>query len=212
MVPSQGTNVGVLMNEPISMLQRARGGDEIAIGTLLKSYSRYLTLIAQIQIGKRLQAKVDADDVVQDVFLEAHRQFVNFRGTTEAELTAWLRRILAGQIAGVFRRYLGTRGRDAQLERDLQIQMDESSRMLDRGLVGGGNSPSQSVSRREQAVLLAEALDKLPEDYRAVIMYRHIEQLSFAEVAQRMGRSEDSVQKLWMRALKSLRSEMEGLG
>jgi RNA polymerase sigma-70 factor (ECF subfamily) len=194
------------------MLQRARGGDEAAIGTLLKGYARYLTLIAQIQIGKRLQAKVDADDVVQDVFLEAHRQFVNFRGTTEGELTAWLRRILAGQIAGVFRRYLGTRGRDAQLERDLQIQLDESSRMLDRGLVGGGNSPSQSVSRREQAVLLAEALDRLPADYRAVIVHRHIEQLSFAEVAQRMERSEDSVQKLWMRALKSLRTEMEGLG
>jgi RNA polymerase sigma-70 factor (ECF subfamily) len=200
------------LSEQVSMLQRARGGDEAAIGTLLKGYARYLTLIAQIQIGKRLQAKVDADDVVQDVFLEAHRQFVNFRGTTEGELTAWLRRILAGQIAGVFRRYLGTRGRDAQLERDLQIQLDESSRMLDRGLVGGGNSPSQSVSRREQAVLLAEALDRLPADYRAVIVHRHIEQLSFAEVAQRMERSEDSVQKLWMRALKSLRTEMEGLG
>jgi RNA polymerase sigma-70 factor (ECF subfamily) len=203
-------DVGGGVSESLSMLQRARSGDEVAIGTLLKGYARYLTLIAQIQIGKRLQAKVDADDLVQDVFLEAHRQFGNFRGTTEAELTAWLRRILAGQIAGVFRRYLGTRGRNATLERDLALQLDESSRMLDRGLVGSGTSPSQSVSRREQAVLLAEALDRLPADYRAVIVHRHIEQLSFAEVAARMQRSEDSVQKLWMRAIKSLRAGMEG--
>jgi RNA polymerase sigma-70 factor (ECF subfamily) len=91
---------------PLALLSRVRGGDTQALGPLLKSYGSYLTLIARMQIGKRLQAKLDEDDVVQETFLEAHRQFPNFRGTSEGELTAWLRTILAGQIALALRRYL----------------------------------------------------------------------------------------------------------
>ena len=54
-------------------------------------------------------------------------------------------------------------------------------------------------------MVLADALGALPADYREVIVLRHIETLPFADVAQRMGRSEDSVQKLWVRALAQLR-------
>lgn len=190
------------------LLSRARNGDVSALGPLLELYQSYLILIARVQVGRKLQAKVDAGDLVQETFLEAHRQFPNFRGTTEAELTAWLRRILAGQIALMIRRYLGTKGRDLELEQRLAREVDESSAMLEDALAGSGTSPSQQVSRREQAVLLAEALDKLPDDYREVIVLRHLEQLPFAEVSARMGRSEDSVQKLWMRALKGLRQAL----
>ena len=77
--------------------------------------------------------------------------------------------------------------------------------MLDRGLVARTDSPSQQASRREQAVLLADALGKLTDDYREAIVLRHLEGLSFPEVARRMGRSEDSVKKLWARALAKLR-------
>jgi RNA polymerase sigma-70 factor (ECF subfamily) len=192
------------------LLERARGGDDAALGRLLESYSNYLTLLARVQIGRRIQGKVDAGDVVQEVFLEAHRQIANFRGTTEAELVAWLRKILAGQLALTLRRYLGTKGRDVNLERELGAQLDHSSQAMDGGFVATTSTPSQRVSRREQAVLLADALDKLPADYREVIILRHLESLSFAEVASRMGRSEDSVQKLWVRALASLRRSMDG--
>ena len=72
------------------------------------------------------------------------------------------------------------------------------------------SSPSQQASRREQVVLLADALALLPEDYREVIVLRHLEGLSFAEVGQRMGRSLDSVEKLWVRGLARLRQMMGG--
>lgn len=195
---------------PVALIARVRGGDTQALGTLLKSYSSYLTLIARMQIGKRLQAKLDEDDIVQETFLEAHRQFAHFRGNSEGELTAWLRMILAGTMAASLRRYLGTQGRDLHLERELNVQLDQSSRMLDRGLVGDGTTPSQHVSRREQSVLLAEALEKLPADYREVIVLRHLEQMSFADVAGKMERSVDSVQKLWVRALKALQQSIGG--
>ncbi|MGA2583974.1 MAG: sigma-70 family RNA polymerase sigma factor [Tepidisphaeraceae bacterium] len=202
-------SAGLLSSDDVQqLLQLARAGDEAATGKLLESYAKYLNLLAGVQIGRRLQGKMDASDIVQETFLEAHRQIANFRGHSEGELLAWLRRILAGQIALMCRRFLGTKGRDVKLERELMVQIDESSQALDRNLAQSGSTPSQHVSRREQAVLLAEALSKLPEDYRQVIILRHIEALSFPKVAEEMNRSEDSVQKLWVRALASLRKSL----
>ncbi|MDB5301315.1 MAG: rpoE 4, partial [Phycisphaerales bacterium] len=206
------TRPGIPMSfDPQLLLIQARAGDEAALGRLLESYSKYLTLLARVQIGRRLQGKLDPADVVQETFLSAHRQIEQFRGTSEGELAAWLRTILAGQIALMFRRYLGTKGRDVNLERELAVQIDQSSQALDGGLVASYSTPSQHASRREQAVLLADALAQLSEDYREVIILRHLEGLPFADVAKRMGRSEDSVQKLWVRSLASLRRSMEGV-
>ncbi len=165
-----------------------------------------------MQIGKRLQGKLDADDVVQETFLEAHRNFGRFRGVNEGQLIAWLRQILAMKLAEVFRRYLGTQGRDVRLEREIAAGFDHSSVLLDRGLVAPQSSPSQQAARREQAVILADALEQLSDDYREVIVLRHLEGLSFPEVAGRMGRSLDSVNKLWMRALIKLRQLLQAAG
>ena len=97
------------------------------------------------------------------------------------------------------------------LERELNRELDESWRALDRGLISPQSSPSHQAARRELAVLLADALQRLPEDYRETIVLRHLEGLTFPEVAGRMGRTEDSVKKLWARALARLRRALEVL-
>src|SRR5262249_44044239 len=173
-------------------------------------YRNYLTLLARLQIGRRLQGKVDEADLVQETFLEAHRQFARFRGDSEAELTAWLRTILAGVVLHLVRRFFGTQRRDVRLERELADELDQSSRFLDGGLVARESSPSQRASRREQAVMLADALKELPPDYREVLILRHLEGLTFPEVAARMRRTVDSVEKLWVRALPRLRRVLGG--
>ena len=99
----------------------------------------------------------------------------------------------------------------SKLERELATQLDESSQAMNADLAASGSTPSQHVSKREQAVLLAQALEKLPEDYREVIILRHLEALTFPQVAERMNRSEDSVQKLWVRALARMRQRLGGL-
>jgi RNA polymerase sigma-70 factor (ECF subfamily) len=188
-----------------ALLRRARAGEEGALGRLLERYRGYLTLLARVQIGRRLQGKADHDDLVQEAYLEASRHFATFRGESEPELTTWLRRILATCLAHLVRRYLGTQARDVQLERALEDDLGQSSRALDVGLMADESTPSQRASRREQAVLLADALNRLPADYREVLILRHLEGLTFPEVAARMGRSLDSVEKLWTRALPRLR-------
>jgi RNA polymerase sigma-70 factor (ECF subfamily) len=197
--------------DPEELLRQARAGSGLALGQLLELYRSYLSLLARLQIGRRLQGKVDAADLVQETFLEAHRNWAQFRGMSEGELVQWLRQILASRLSELLRRYLGTRRRDIRLERSLAGELDQSSRVLDQGLVAPQSSPSQQAARREQAVLLADALERLPEDYREVIILHHMEELSLPEVARRMGRSEHSVEKLWARALARLRRELGGL-
>jgi RNA polymerase sigma-70 factor, ECF subfamily len=192
------------------LLGRVRDGDGSSLGLLLERYRAYLTLMARLQIGRRLQGKADPDDLVQETFLEASRHIVAFRGDTEPELAAWLRGILAGCLAHLVRRYYGTQARDVRLERTLEDEIGQSSQAVGQSLIAAGSSPSGRASRREQAVLLADALDRIPPDYREVIILRHLEGLTFPEVGARMGRSVDSVEKLWVRALPRLRRALGG--
>jgi RNA polymerase sigma-70 factor (ECF subfamily) len=191
--------------DPVELLRQARAGHSPALGELLELYRSYLALLARVQIGQRLQGKVDAADLVQETFLEAHRHFAQFRGSAEGELVGWLRQILAGVLANIVRRFYRTRRRDVRLERELANDLDRSSQVLEQSLAAPGSTPSQRAARREQVVLLAEALERLPDDYREVIILHHLEGLKFPEVARRMGRSIDSVKNLWARGLAQLR-------
>jgi RNA polymerase sigma-70 factor (ECF subfamily) len=193
---------------PEQLLELAQRGDHEALGALLAMHRRYLALLARTQISRRLQGKVDASDLAQETLLEAHKHFPIFRGTSEAAFTAWLRSILAGLVANHVRRYFGTQQRDARLERSLAIEIDGTSCALERGVVAAIASPSENAVRREAALLLADALELLPDHYRQVILLRHVDGLSFAEVAARLERSVDSVEKLWVRALARLRKTL----
>jgi RNA polymerase sigma-70 factor (ECF subfamily) len=185
--------------------------DGAALGSLLELYRNYLSLLARLQIGRRLQGKLDPADIVQEAFLKAHTSFGQFRGTTEEELIGWLRKILASKLVDLLRHYYGARARDVRLERDLAAEMDCSSRFLDRAFVAPNSSPSRQAVRREQAVLLADTLQRLPEANREVLVLHHLEELAFPEVARRMGRTVDSVEKLWARALARLRRVLGGV-
>jgi RNA polymerase sigma-70 factor (ECF subfamily) len=187
------------------LLRQARRGDTLALGQLLELYRNYLGLLGRLQIDRRLRGKLDASDLVQETFLKAHRHFSQFRGETEVELLAWLREILRLTLVNLVRHYWGTKQRDIRLERQLAAELENSSHTLDRALFSRQKSPSESVVRREQAVRLADALERLPPAYREVIILRHLEGLAPVDVARHMGRTVDSVDKLWARGLGQLR-------
>lgn len=192
------------------LLEQARAGDSDTLGQLLASYRNYLKLLARIEIGRRLQGKVDESDIVQETFLDAHRQFPAFRGVAEGQFVQWLRVILAGILANVVRRYLGTQARDLNLERQLAADLDQSSCALANFLVDPHSSPSQLAIKDEQGLRVTYALSRLPDDYQTVLILRHLEGLTFPQVAERMERSVDSVEKLWLRGLTRLRKEFAG--
>jgi RNA polymerase sigma-70 factor (ECF subfamily) len=146
--------------------------------------------------------------LVQQTFLEAYRDFAQFRGRTEKEMIAWLRKILARNISNLVRQYRLSQRRDVVLEQHLEGSLDRSSCVLDGGFVAADSTPSSRAARRERAVLVAEALDRLPVHYREVVVLRHLEGLKFDEIARRMDRTVDSVKKLWARSLAQLRDQL----
>jgi len=185
------------------LIAQARGGNDAAMGWILRRYEDYLKLLARLQIGTRLQAKVSESDIVQDAFLEAQKHIAAFRGATEPELRVWLRRILATQIAQAIRYHHRDR-RDIGLERRVADDLDRSAAGL-AALLDKGTSPSGRAARNEDELLLANALAQVKPEHREVIILRNLEELSFEDVGQRMGRNADAVKSLWVRALASLR-------
>jgi len=193
---------------PELLLTQARAGDAQALGRLLELYRNYLRLVARAMIGQALRARLDASDLVQETFLKAHREFRQFLGTSEPELTAWLRQILVHTLANQARHHR-RRGRDYHRDEPLEVLLERSSSGVQRALAAPLSSPSSIVSRREQAVLLADALEKMPADYREVFLMRNLEHIPFAEIAVRMGRSVGAARMLWTRTIKKLSQVLE---
>ena len=191
------------------LLCLARQGNGRALGQLLEVYRNYLKLLARLQINRRLQGKVDPSDLVQEAFVEVHRSFRQFRGTSEAELVGWLRRILVSRLIAAARRFLDAQARDVRLERRLEEELDQSTHIA-RALAKGDSTPSQKAVRHEQAVLVSDALERLPDDEREVVVLHEFEELSFSEVAWRTGQSLAVVERLWIRGLANLRRQLGG--
>jgi RNA polymerase sigma-70 factor (ECF subfamily) len=187
----------------LALLARARGGDAAARGRLLDLYRNYLRLLARTRIDAELRVRLDPSDLVQETLLEAHRDFERFTGTSEGELLAWLRRILVRNLMDEAKRFK-TGKRAAGRQPSLEELLDRSSQAFERVLAVNTSTPSAQAARREQAVILADALARLPADYREVIILRNLEQLPFEEIARRLGRSSSAARMLWARALEKL--------
>jgi RNA polymerase sigma-70 factor (ECF subfamily) len=196
--------------EPMSLLSEAEGldGGREESGRLLEGNRQYLLMIANDVIGPELQAKVGASDLVQDTFLEAQRHLDLFRGKTDAEMRAWLRRILECRLSNIRRTYLVTEKRAAGREVTLNSCQPESGAGIET-LKSRAPSPSKHAVRNEWNAALEEALIRLPDHYRQVVAWRHMEQLSWDEIGRRSGCSTDAARKVWSRAIQQLRRELE---
>jgi RNA polymerase sigma-70 factor (ECF subfamily) len=174
----------------------------------LEAYRDYLRLLAGVQLDPRLRGKLDPSDVVQETLAHAHEKGEQFRGTSEAERAAWLRQILANQLAAAVRRYLDAGKRDAGRERSLHAAVEDSSARLEALLAADQTSPSEQAVRHEELRQLAEALAALPEDQRQAVELHHLHGLPVEDVARTLGRSESAAGGLLRRGLKRLRELM----
>ena len=188
-------------------LAQAQAGSLEALGHALEACRSYLLLVADRELSPDLKAKGGASDLVQETFIEAHKDFARFQGKSDAEFLAWLRCLLQHRLANFARRYRKTQKRG--LAREVALATGDSSVSGLDNLPGDSLTPSREAMARERVEALERVLARLPADYRQVIALRYQDELSFEEIGKLMERSADAVRKLWWRALGRLRDELE---
>lgn len=187
-------------------LAAARAGSREALGRLFEGYRNYLLLIADRELDPELRAKGGASDLVQETFLEAQRDFDGFQGDTEGEFLAWLKKLLRNNLVNFARRYRTTAKR--QIDREVSLEAGASPAHSPGGLCAPTPAPADPVLAAEQAQRVREALAGLSDEHRLVLELRCGDDCSFEEIGQRMNRSKNAAQKLWMRAVERLQQAL----
>ena len=138
----------------------ARSGDDSRAALALEEYRPYVELLARLQLDARLRGLLDASDLVQQTLLKAHQKWDQARGTTEVQRAAWIRAILANEIADAVRKCLR---RNEDRRRSIEVSLHESSLRLEGWLASDSTTPSGHVMRQEQLLAIADALAHCPQ-------------------------------------------------
>jgi RNA polymerase sigma-70 factor, ECF subfamily len=181
-------------------LPAAREGSAEALGRVLEACRTYLCLVAERELDPTLRGKGGVSDLVQETLFEAARDFGQFHGTSNAELRAWLRRLLLNNLLSFTRRYRQTGKR--QVDREVPLS-DPSAH---------SPSPSGHAMAHEQSEAIRLALERLPEHYRRVLLLRYEQKQSFDRIGAELGLSDNAARKLWVRAVKRLKQEAQRIG
>ncbi len=171
----------------------------------LERFRPYLSLLARTHLNPRQRAKLDSSDIVQQTLMDAFAKQDQFRGSSDAELAGWLRQILKNHLADAVRNQQRDK-RDVRRERSLDAEIDQSFSRTNSWLADVQSSPSQRAVKQEEVLRLSEVIAELPEAQREAIVLHHLQELSLAEVAKEMGKTEAAVAGLLFRGLKSLHS------
>jgi len=129
------------------------------------------------------------------------------RANPDAERAAWLRRMLANDLADVLRARTRAR-RDIDREVSIDAALGESSAQIGLWIASPGPSPSQEADKHEQAIRLATALAGLPEAEQEALVLQHWHGLTVAQIGARLSRTPAAIGGLLKRGLKRLRERM----
>ena len=195
------------------LIERARAGDKAALGEIFARHRDRLRRMVEMRLDRRLQARIDASDVIQDAYLEVATRLDEYLRNPTLPLFLWLRLVVGERLTTLHRQHLGTQMRDANREVSLYrgALPAASSAALAAQLLGKHTSPTEAVVRAERVLRLQEALNTLDPMDREVLSLRHFEQLSRAETAAVLGIEEGAAAKRHIRALKRLKGILAGM-
>jgi RNA polymerase sigma-70 factor (ECF subfamily) len=208
--PAAGASVDTDPASAERLLEQARQGRPTAFEELFARHRAELHRAVALRLDRRLTARVDASDVLQETYLEAVRRLPDYLRRPEMPFELWLRWLAREQVLMCHRRHLGADKR--AVTREVPALPADSSAQFVCGLLSRGPSPSQALAAAELAERLRLALQQLDDDERELILFRHFEQLSNREVAQVLRVSEAAANKRYIRALQRLRGVLLSLG
>ncbi|MEY4831176.1 MAG: polymerase sigma-E factor [Planctomycetota bacterium] len=157
-----------------------------------------LLSVIYLRMGPQLRTRMDAEDILQEVAIEAINSWHTL--SDEANAGAWLVTLAKRKVARILRDQIGVAARNPNRERHV---------MTDLPIADRRSGPVTAADRRDRLELLGKALERLSDDYREVVLLTKIEGLPAKEVGVRMDRSENAVNLLLSRALKRLAEELK---
>jgi RNA polymerase sigma-70 factor (ECF subfamily) len=193
------------------LVEQASQGDASARQQLLTRHRDRLRRMVAVRLDRRLAARVDPSDVVQETLAEAARNLSDYLRERPLPFYPWLRRLAWERLVKLHRRHVKTRMRSVTREDPAALGLpDESARELVGRLAGSGSSPSSHLGRAEELARVQATLALLTEREREVLVMRYLEQLSTCEIAAALGISEGAVRTRHLRALEHLRRLLGG--
>jgi RNA polymerase sigma-70 factor (ECF subfamily) len=189
------------------LLDCAARGDNAARQALLVRYRDRLRRMVTVHLDRRLAARVDPSDVVQEALAEADQRLSDYARRRPIPFYPWLRQLAWERLVEQYRRHLRAGKRSVRHEEpDVLALPDESADLLAGQLVDRGASPSEHVLREELCARVRTALARLAPGDRQVLVLRHLEQLSTADAAAVLGVGQAAFKSRHLRALQRLRS------
>ncbi len=193
------------------LLERAQNGDQAAFEELFQRHRAKLRRSIALRMDRRVSARVDASDVLQETYLEAFKRLPRYLQQQGMPFYLWLCWIAREKVLALHRRHLGADKRAVTHEAPI-LPADSSATFVSLVIAGFETSPSQALAQAELAEHLRMALGQLDDDDRDLILWRHFEQLSAREMAQLLQISEAAASKRYIRAVERLRSILLELG
>ena len=191
----------------VSPLKRLQGGDEHALAELFERYRGRLYRIIKVRLDPRLSRRLDVDDILQEVYLDAADRISHYMDNHSGSFFIWLRLIAAQTMANIFRRHLGAKKRDAKMEISLESRrpVGQAGTPVSLQLLSQLTSPSNVAMRDETAKQLEEIIERMKPMDREIIMLRHFELLDNKEVAEVLGIQQKASSIRYIRAIARLR-------
>ncbi len=189
------------------LVLQSQGGDREAFSKLFNRYYPRIRLLVKLHMLDKLKAQVEADDIIQEIYLEVFRNFHKFEYRDPNSFYKWLVTVIGWKIKDFDKYFFKTSKRQPgeTLSLNENVRGGESSiRELAESISAGQSTPSQIVMQREGYKMLEKALEKLPTHYREVIRLRHLEQRSAKEAADLLNVKVNAVNVLFHRAQQKL--------
>ena len=198
-------------SETEDLLNPAAAGNEIALRRLLDRHRERLRRMIAVRLDRRLAARLDPSDVVQEALADAGRKLPAYARERPLPFYPWLRRLAVERLALAHRRHIKVTGRTVCLECAGSPDPSDGSNifLIDR-MVASGTSPTGNYRREELRQRVRRALETLGESDREVLVLRYLEDLPFAEVAVVLGITENAAKVRHFRALERMRKLMDG--
>ena len=177
--------------------------DDSAIGRLLERHRRYVKRLVTLRLDRRVKARVDDSDIVQEVTMEAARRMEKFVAQRPMPFQLWLRQITMDRIEMCHRRHLKAECRAVGREK-WTVGTNAKSKSIAMQLSASDDTPSQLALRGEAIESIQRAIEKLTEEDQEILMLRHVEQLSNHEAAIVMNMNPSTSSSRYLRALRRL--------